>query len=272
MITFSHAEPALAVRNVAETVAYWHEVLGFPGKWTWGDPPNHGGVSWHGAFVQFSLNPELAAVSSGHSVWIKVRELETLYALHQERKAEIVAPITNRPWGMAEYTVRDINGYCLNFSSTITDKKISSETLPQNIRIVARNPTASEYLHLTTAIGWTSSEDNLLKQSLATPVFAVVAEETALGEAIGCAFLYGDNVAFYYVKDVIVHPHWQHKRIGTAMMQEVTRWAETNAPDKATIGLFTGENLAGFYRQFGFIQACGMYRQINHDADNRTLK
>lgn len=45
MILLSHAEPVLAVRNVAETVTYWHEVLGFPGKWTWGNPPNHGGVS-----------------------------------------------------------------------------------------------------------------------------------------------------------------------------------------------------------------------------------
>jgi hypothetical protein len=263
MIFLSHAEPVLAVRNVAETVTYWHEVLGFPGKWTWGHPPNHGGVSWHGAFVQFSLNTELAAVSPDHSVWIKVRDLEALYALHQERKAEIVVPIENRPWGMAEYTVREINGYYLNFASTIANRKIDPKILPQNIRIVARNPAPSEFLSLLTAVGWASPESIPDKNSPAVPsVYAVVAEDTETEEVIGCAFLYGDNVAFYYVKDVIVHPRWQHKRIGTALMQEVIRWAGVNAPDKATIGLFTGDHLAGFYRQFGFMQACGMYRQI----------
>jgi len=34
--TILHAEPVLAVRDILETVLYWHDVLGFPGKWTWG--------------------------------------------------------------------------------------------------------------------------------------------------------------------------------------------------------------------------------------------
>lgn len=44
---FSHAEPVLAVRDINETITYWQDVLGFPTKWTWGEPPAHGAVSWH---------------------------------------------------------------------------------------------------------------------------------------------------------------------------------------------------------------------------------
>ena len=56
-----HAEPVLPVQDVEATVSYWTETLGFKSKWTWGEPPNHGGVSWGETFIQFTLNPELAS-------------------------------------------------------------------------------------------------------------------------------------------------------------------------------------------------------------------
>jgi GNAT superfamily N-acetyltransferase len=259
-----HAEPVLAVSNVVETVAYWHEVLGFPEKWTWGNPVNHGGVSWKGtAFIQFSLDPERVKISQGHSVWIRARNLSELYQLHEERKAKIISPIVNRPWGAAEYTVQDINGYYVNFSAPAAEKNRQDEKLPLSVRITARTPSLNEYKHLMDSVGWSVVVDDAsVHAQFKAIAFAVVAEEILTGEAIGCAFLLGDNISFYYVKDVIVHPKWQGKRIGTTMMQEMMRWLDINAPENATVGLFTGDHLAAFYRQFGFIQACGMYKQI----------
>ena len=90
---FSHAEPVLAVRDVSETISYWQEVLGFPVKWTWGEPPSHGAVSWNKAQIQFYQDPELAAASKGNSVWIRLQRVEELYKIHQNRNAEIVAPL-----------------------------------------------------------------------------------------------------------------------------------------------------------------------------------
>jgi hypothetical protein len=84
--TLMHVEPVLAVKDVSETVLYWHEVLGFPVKWTWGEPVKHGGVSWQGVFIQFTLNPELAAASKGNCIWIRVRQLELLYEIRAKRK------------------------------------------------------------------------------------------------------------------------------------------------------------------------------------------
>jgi GNAT superfamily N-acetyltransferase len=97
-------------------------------------------------------------------------------------------------------------------------------------------------------------------------VFAVVAEDTASGEAIGCAFLLGDRHSCYYVKDVVVYPAWQAKRVGTALMQALTDWLEANAADKAMVGLFTGEMLEPFYEQFGFTKAFGMTRYIKRNG------
>jgi len=259
-----HAEPVLAVGNIVETVTYWHEVLGFTNKWTWGTPPNHGGVSWNNAaFIQASLNPQLAKVSEGHSVWIRADNLEALYKLHERNKANIVLPITDRPWGMAEYIVKDINGYYINFSAPSKSRTPQSRQPDADFQIVHRRPSIPEFKRLMASVGWpvTISYDAVNTEFKAI-AHAVVAEEKHSGSAIGCAFVMGDNLSFYYVKDVVVDPRWQGKRAGTSMMSALMHWLDQNAPDNATVGLFTGDHLASFYKQFGFIQACGMYKQI----------
>ena len=64
------------------------------------------GVSWQKAFVQFLRHPDLAAVSKGNAIWIRLRHIEELYALHQRNKAEIVAPLELQAYGMVQYSVR----------------------------------------------------------------------------------------------------------------------------------------------------------------------
>ena len=262
---FSHVEPVFAVKDILETISYWHEVLGFPVKWTWGDPPNHGGVSWQNVFIQFSLNPGLAAVSKGNYIWIRVQNIHTLYKFHQEKNAEIISSLHNQPWGMCEYTLREINGYLVNFAAPITDREKSTSSLPQNIRLFGRNPSTKEYINLISAVGWGSVNEDAAEKRLQSIVFAVVAEDTITGEVIGCGFLLGDNASFYYVKDVMVHPDWQGKRVGTALMQELTNWLEKNAADNALVALISGEALEPFYQQFGFAKAFSMIRYIHRN-------
>lgn len=264
----SHAEPVLAVRDVSETILYWQNVLGFPGKWTWGTPPNHGGVSWNAVSIQFSLDPKHASVSEGHSIWIRVQHVETLYNFHQKKNAKIVAPLKNEPWGMAQYTVQEMNGYFLHFAAPVTGRKPGVMMLPESIRVIERTPAAKEYLSLMSAVGWSSSmNDEMVQACLSAAVFAVVAEDSVSGNVVGCAFVLGDNASFYYIKDVMVHPDWQRKRVGTALMRALTRWLENNAANNALVGLYTGDNLAPFYQQFGFAQAFGMSRHIRRNEN-----
>ncbi|MFI5130455.1 MAG: VOC family protein, partial [Chitinophagales bacterium] len=109
------AEPVLAVKDVTETVMYWHNMLGFTDKWTWGEPPTYAGVFWNGASIQFSQNPKLASMSKGNSILVRVKNLESLYQFHKEKNIEIVEALENKPWGGASYTVREINGYYIIF-------------------------------------------------------------------------------------------------------------------------------------------------------------
>jgi GNAT superfamily N-acetyltransferase len=264
--TLSHVEPILPVENVVETVSYWHDVLGFADKWTWGEPPNHGGVAWQGAFVQFSHNPKLAAASKGNAIFIRVKNLPSLYLFHQKKNADIVEPLENKPWGMSGYTVRDINGYYVVFAGAlISNREASAKETLQNVRLVARIPTAKEYMDLVIAVGWNKYvTDNSVGKVLAAPIYSVIAQD-ASGKVIGCALLLSDQATFYYVKDVMVVPDWQSKGVGSMLMREISRWLERNAPENAFIGLFTGEHLAPFYKQFDFVPAFGMLKRIHRE-------
>jgi GNAT superfamily N-acetyltransferase len=264
---FSHAEPVLAVHNVSETIMYWQEVLGFPSKWTWGEPPTHGAVSWQKAFIQFSQNSELARTSKGNSVWIRVQHIKVLYALHQKKNADIISPLKNQPWGMAQYTVRDINGYFLDFAGMISEREKSAAKLSENIKIIERLPTIEEYRGILSAVGWTPSGNaEVIAASLTSAVYAVVAINTVSNQTIGCALLLGDKASFYYVKDVMVLPEWQSKRVGTAMMKAITDWLEKHASNNSLAALITNETLEPFYQQFGFAQAFSMIRYIQQSG------
>ena len=45
-------------------------------------------------------------------------------------------------------------------------------------------------------------------------------------------------------------------------MKELTAWLDSNAAENAYVGLFTGENLAPFYKQFDFTPVFGMRRSV----------
>ena len=119
---------------------------------------------------------------------------------------------------------------------------------------------------MASAAGWSAYlNEAILQKLLAAPLFAVVAEDSGTNEAIGCALLLGDNASFYYIKDVIVDPAWQNKHVGTALMKALTHWLENNAANNALVGLITGETLAPFYQQFGFVPAFSMVRYIQRN-------
>jgi GNAT superfamily N-acetyltransferase/uncharacterized glyoxalase superfamily protein PhnB len=242
-------EPILAVRDVATAATYYRDVLGFEDVWLWGEPPTHGGANQDGVQLQFSLNPALAESAEGREIWIRVRDVQAMYALHQERGAEIVATLEPKPWGVSEYTVRDPNGYRLRFAGS--GAREASRALPAEVLIEPRLPTWPEMKALMHAVGWArEANPETAPRVLETALYGAVA--VVEGQTVGCAFLTGDNAGFYYVRDVMVHPDWQGRRIGTALMQALMEYLRAHGTEDALVGLFTGPDLHEFYAQFGF--------------------
>jgi GNAT superfamily N-acetyltransferase/uncharacterized glyoxalase superfamily protein PhnB len=249
-------EPILAVADVDASIAYYGDVLGFSGEWRWGEPPTHGGIFLGRAHFQFSLDPERAAAAVGLSYFLPATDVRALYERHQERGATIVSPLERKPWGVREYTVRDNTGYYLRFAEPAAPDGPSAP-LPQNVQIVTEAPTLAEYEALIRAVGW--EQFTLWGETatiLAAARFAVTARVD--GRAVGCALLVNTDPSFWYVRDAMVHPEWQRRGVGTALLETLVTWAKGNVPERALMGLFTGQALRRFYERFGFIGPDGL--------------
>lgn len=257
---FNTIVPILYSSNVTNSLNYYVDILGFENKWDWGNPPTFGGIYKNGIEIFFCENGQ------GHpGTWISIMvdDVDEYYETIKAKGANIVSPPESMEWNIREMLVKDPDGHIIRIGHSISNRKKSELSMPGSVHIVERMPSADELLYLSTAVGWAQPAEKPSPQIPVTSIaFVVVAEDIVTNKIIGCAFLLTDNANFYYVKNVIVHPAWQSKRIGTALMQALTDWLDKNAPDNAMVALHTGENLAPFYKQFGFSKAFSMQRFI----------
>jgi catechol 2,3-dioxygenase-like lactoylglutathione lyase family enzyme len=67
------SEAIFAVADVAATIRFYREKLGFTKTWVWDDPPTHGGVEWGGISLMFHLDADLAQYLEGHQHYFFVK-------------------------------------------------------------------------------------------------------------------------------------------------------------------------------------------------------
>jgi GNAT superfamily N-acetyltransferase len=259
-IRFTNAVAILPVPDVTAAVDHYHRILGFNVDFLWQNPPTHAGVSREKAGVQFTLNPA-RAIKCQTELFFFVEGLDDLYATHRHSGAHIVSSIENKPWGMREYTVRDLWGHELRFTGPEAYMRPTDAraTLPLNIRIVERMPTLDEYLTLTTAVGWTA-DANLASRALQNSLWGVVAiDESADPDptAVGALRIVGDGVRFCSFQDVMVLPAWQGKHIGSALIETALAYLRRTAPPGMFVSLFTTK--PKFYERLGFQSGGGMH-------------
>ncbi|HVS97957.1 MAG TPA: GNAT family N-acetyltransferase, partial [Puia sp.] len=200
--------------------------------------------------------------------WLSIftTDVDEYFETIRARGARIVSEPKTMQWGVREMLVEDPDGHRIRFGHGVgRDRKGKSGKFPPAVRIVPRKPTPGEYRQLMLSVGWTPGEDErLVNDALDAAVHAVVAEDTVSGKTVGCGLILGDGATYYYIKDVMVHPQWQAKRIGTALMEALTAWLDRHAPENALVSLITGRGLAPFYNQFGFQPVFAMKRTVHH--------
>jgi uncharacterized glyoxalase superfamily protein PhnB/N-acetylglutamate synthase-like GNAT family acetyltransferase len=251
----SQTTPILAASDVAETIRFYKEVLGFDSSWDYGDPPTFGAAMRGQARVMFCLQPDLAAKMEGHQLWVDVEDVDALYAQHLERGAWIVSPVEDKPWNMREYTVRDPNGYYLRFAGQIGYTPKGTGVCPDGARVERRKPTKEEFDRVVgLAFG---REIPSSGQDLETSWDGVVVLAPD-GEVVGVLRIVCDAPGWFSLWDVGVVPDWQGRRLGSAMVEAAVDMIHAQAPG-AWVYLFTYK--AGFYERLGFNeQTCQMRR------------
>jgi GNAT superfamily N-acetyltransferase len=251
------SEPIFPVADVVATVGYYREVLGFREGWTWGEPPDFGGVRWGkiGAMFALSSGPEVKVGGQWHSFFVE--GIDALHDFHGRNGATICSPLEAKPWGLREYTVRDLNGHYLRFGQRGSGRSATAGREPATaVAIVERLPTPEEYLGLVRAVGWANNDQadgdqtDRAARALAGARFGVVAVDG--GRAIGSGMVIGDGATLAYLKDIMVRPEWQGRGIGTRIVDALLAVLRRSEHDGTLVTLFTGQHLADFYEQFGF--------------------
>ena len=117
---FYKTVPFLPVKDLEETVRYYKDELGFTDEWFWGNPPTDAGCHRDELSLLFNQNLALAERIEGFELMMFVDDVDGIYAEFKDNPAiEITSPIKNEPWGIREFTIRDINGYFLRISCSL---------------------------------------------------------------------------------------------------------------------------------------------------------
>ena len=256
---FKNSVPILYSSDIRRSIQYYTEVLGFGESWEWDDPPTFGGVNKD--LVQLFFCKECQG-NPGTWIAINVDDVDALHENIKMKGGKILSAPEDKEWGLREMLVQDPDEHVIRFGQHRMQHHRKSSGLPDSVRIVERLPTPEEYESLVKAVGWKVQSRERTTAVLEAPLYAAVAIEDTTTRTAGCVLLLGDGASFYYVKDMMVHPDFQSRHVGASLMRHLNRWLDENAAPGALVGLYTGENLAPFYREFGFGEAFGMCRRI----------
>jgi ankyrin repeat protein len=111
---FEHAVPIFDVVDLAASIAYYVDKLGFEKKWDYGDPPTFGCVGRDEVEIFLSQEGQEVARSS---LSIFVQDVDALYEDYKRRGAVIRRPPTNYPWGVRRMDVQDLDGHNIGLST-----------------------------------------------------------------------------------------------------------------------------------------------------------
>jgi catechol 2,3-dioxygenase-like lactoylglutathione lyase family enzyme len=127
----------LAVANVSAAVDFYTSQLGFALGFTWGEPPTFAGVQL--GTVQIFLQ-QGTPCPDGASVYFSVGDADELFDFHVANGAEVVAPPDDRPYGIRDYMIRDLNGNPLVFGHYLmpTEPKLEIERVDVPVRLEKR--------------------------------------------------------------------------------------------------------------------------------------
>jgi uncharacterized glyoxalase superfamily protein PhnB len=116
--------PQFFTTDLATTLAYYRDRLGFDCLGTWHDPPVYAIVGRDGQRVHFRVpDGALPAPLPGKYVdelldaYFSIEDADALHAEYAARGVEFTRELDDTPWGSREFVVRDCDGRLLAFGA-----------------------------------------------------------------------------------------------------------------------------------------------------------
>ena len=111
---FQSATPIFNVANVAASIDYYVNKLGFRVEWDWGSPPTFASVERDAVRIFLCQGGQGAP---GTWLSIYVQDVDALYEEYRRSGAIIRQPPANFPWGVREMNVQDLDGHRLRMGA-----------------------------------------------------------------------------------------------------------------------------------------------------------
>ena len=119
-----YLSPLLAVRNMKETIEFYIKTLGFKMGMAFpdADNPEYADLSKDGMVLMF-IPAKDHGIGSGEKLGIGVYlymeidgDIDEYYAELKSKGVKIVADIKDEPYGVRDFSIKDIDGYQLAFN------------------------------------------------------------------------------------------------------------------------------------------------------------
>jgi uncharacterized glyoxalase superfamily protein PhnB len=114
------AATLFVVDDVLKSVAHYCDVLGFKKVFTYGEPVFYGGVERGDVTIHLQAAHETSRHKGQGAVNVFVTEVDSLYDEFRTRGALVLQPPDDRPYGMRDFDIDDLDGNRLTFG-TATD-------------------------------------------------------------------------------------------------------------------------------------------------------
>ncbi len=108
-----------------------------------------------------------------------------------------------------------------------------------------------DYYSLRQSVGWKNFSETQAKKALAASPYTITVVEN--GQTIAMGRLIGDGL-YYIIADVVVHPIYQRRGIGSRIIDMLTQYVQRQLPagGRASIQLIAEKGKEAFYEKKGF--------------------
>ena len=113
---FSHAATVWPVKDMAASLAFYRDQLGFQVNFTWEDPITYAVLKRGEIAIHLTIRDDMPADYKPLAVlYVFVHNVDALWQELSAKEVKVVSPIGDRDYGMRDFDVEDPNGYRIVF-------------------------------------------------------------------------------------------------------------------------------------------------------------